>query len=302
MPLTVKYLRRIVRPWRLFGIVLLAVFLIESTVMALLPRILPDDSGVGFAALVDSVLLTVVLAPVLWWFIIQPLQILVQVRTQLLHRALSAQEDERARIARDLHDGVGQSLTCLLVGLRAAEEVSDDEKVRGQLGELRKMVTATHDEIRRLSRGLRPTVLDDVGLFAALERLCEDVTAASAVSVTVQITGESISRLPQHLETTCFRVAQEAIANAIRHGGAEQVVVALHRADDHVELTIRDNGQGVQGGALDGRSHPRDRQEMWSIRERIHLLGGSVHVETRHDEGTLVVCRFPIESGAVENA
>lgn len=302
MPLTVKYLRRIVRPWRLFGIVLLAVFLIESTVMALLPRILPEDSGVGFAALVDSVLLTVILAPVLWWLIIRPLQILVQVRTQLLYRALSAQEDERARIARDLHDGVGQSLTCLLVGLRAVEEVSNEEKVRGQLGELRKMVTATHDEIRRLSRGLRPTVLDDVGLFAALERLCEDVTAASAMSVTVQITGESMSRLPQQLETTCFRVAQEAIANAIRHGGAEQVVVALHLAVDHVELSIRDNGQGVQDGGLDGQPSSRDRQGMWSIRERSHLLGGSVRVETQYGAGTLVVCRFPLGAGADEHA
>jgi signal transduction histidine kinase len=302
MPMTVRYLRRIVRPWRLFGIVLLAVFLIESMVMALLPRLLPRDSGVGFTALVDSVLLTVVLAPVLWWLIIQPLQILVRVRTQLLHRALSAQEDERARIARDLHDGVGQSLTCLLVGLRATEEMSHEEAVGKQLGELRKVVAATHDEIRRLSRGLRPTVLDDVGLVEALERLCEDVTAASAVHATVHVTGENLGRLPQHLETTCFRVVQEAIANSIRHGGAEKVAVTLHRTVDHVELSIRDNGQGLEEDTAAGETATRDRPGMWSIRERIQLLGGLVHVETKRGEGTIVACRFPIDVEGTEHA
>ena len=156
----------IVNPRRLFLVVLGLIFGVEATVMLLLPVLLPKGASAPYTAIFDACLLTVMLAPLMWWLVIRPLRSLAETRTELLARVLSAQEEERGRIARDLHDGLGQSLTCLTVGLRAVEERSSDEAVRQHVQELRRIGSETHQEIRRLATGLRPSVLDDLGLAA----------------------------------------------------------------------------------------------------------------------------------------
>ncbi len=314
MPLTIKNIQQIVRPWRLYVFILIAVFTIEAAVMLVLPWVLPPDSHFLFEAILDALLLTAILAPLLWRYIIHPLQVLVTLRTQLLRRLLTAQEVERGRIARDLHDGLGQSLTCLLVGLRAAQELSTEESVRSHLEELRRVGGSVHDELRRLSRGLRPTVLDDVGLAAALERMCEDASASSGCEITCVVNDTPRKRLPPHVETTCFRIVQEAITNALRHGRAKSIGVVLHVANDAVSIVVcnaaddspaelpaqpaHDSSAELNFGSLRKANAPPVPPEafrLWTIRERVQLLDGVVDVESRDDGSTCVTCRIPLE-------
>lgn len=295
MPQSIKNLRKTVRPWRLFLVVLVSVFVLEAAVMFVLPLLLPARSGYIVEAMIDALLLTIMLAPVLWLLVIRPLQVLVDVRTQLLQRVLTAQEDERGRIARDLHDGLGQSLTSLLVGLRAVEEISTEPQVRQQLDELRRIGGETHEEIRRLARGLRPAVLDDVGLAAAIDRLCADVEQASGGRVRVWFEYDESHRLPPAVETACFRIVQEALANAIRHGNCSEIEVQLDVTSDEVGLSVRDNGSGSPAAPRPSPADTQDPFRLWTIRERVALLGGSVQIELPTSGGTRVTCRIPVD-------
>jgi signal transduction histidine kinase len=238
------------RPGRLFAIVLAAVFAIETLLMIVLPEVLPDRHRDWLMVLADGLVLTAVLAPILWVAVIRPLQQLVVIRTGLLRRVLTIQEEERGRVAREMHDGLGQSLTSMLVGLRAVEELTVEPLVKRHLEDLRRIASATHDEVRRIARGLRPSALDDVGLMAALERLSQDVSAATAGQVEVVVAGGADGpaiRLESAVETACFRIVQEATANAIRHGGARRIRVTVARRGAVVELSIEDNGRGAAG-------------------------------------------------------
>ncbi len=295
MPQSIKNLRKTVRPWRLLLVVLVSVFVLEATVMFVLPLLLPARSGFIVEAMIDALLLTIMLAPVLWLLVVQPLQVLVDVRTQLLRRVLTTQEDERGRIARDLHDGLGQSLTSLLVGLRAVEEISTEPQVRQQLDELRRIGGETHEEIRRLARGLRPAVLDDVGLAAAIDRLCADVEQASGGRVRVWFEYDESHRLPPAVETACFRIVQEALANAIRHGNSSEIQVQLDVASGEVGLSVRDNGSGSPAASRPSPADTRDPFRLWTIRERVALLGGSMQIELPTAGGTCVTCRIPVD-------
>ncbi len=125
------------RPSTLFWIVLALIFSVEVSVMLVLPHVLPGEEGKTYYAILDACLLTSVLSPLLWRLVVVPLQVLAATRLKLLDRILEAQEEERGRIARDLHDSLGQLLTCLQVGLRAVEESTDDVALRVRLQALR---------------------------------------------------------------------------------------------------------------------------------------------------------------------
>lgn len=294
MPLSIADVRKIVKPWRLFLAVMACVFVVEAVVMASLPLLISKERSFLVQAIVDALLLTIILAPILWRIVIHPLQTLVNVRTKLLRHVLSAQEDERARIARDLHDGLGQSLTSLLVGLRAVEEMTGDERVRRHLADMRRIASDTHDEIRRLARGLRPSVLDDVGLEAAIDRFCDDVKTASGGRVTVRFERLGEDELSSDLETACFRIVQEATTNAIRHGAASQIQLRLNVRSDSLELQIQDDGRGFDSTAVDQVRGRFDPTGLWTIRERVELLGGALRVESHPNAGTLVDCQIPL--------
>lgn len=287
------------RPGRLFAIVLGSVFSIETALMLVLPELLPDRHRDLVMVLADGLVLTAVLAPILWMAVIRPLEELVVIRTALLQRVLTIQEDERGRVAREMHDGLGQSLTSMLVGLRAVEELTNEQAVRRHLEELRRIASSTHDEVRRMARGLRPSALDDVGLFAALERFCQDVFAATAGKVEVCVEGsadtESI-RIDPAVETACFRIVQEATANAIRHGGARLIRVTLARHASNLELAINDNGRGAASpAAMDGDAGESASLGLWSVRERVALLSGTVETRSRPGQGLSLLCRIPLQ-------
>ena len=284
----------IVKPWRLFLVVLGLIFAVESTVMFLLPVLLPNGASASYTALFDACLLTMMLAPLMWWLVIRPLRSLAATRTELLARVLTAQEEERGRIARDLHDGLGQSLTCLTVGLRAVEERSSDESIRQHLQELRRIGSETHQEIRRLATGLRPSVLDDVGLAAALERYLDDIRKIHSVQTKLDVDEIARSRLPNSVETALYRIVQEATTNAIRHGAATEICLIARRTPKLVELEIRDNGCGFDPQVAFRRCGEAHSFGLCSMRERVDLLSGTLNIDSHPGAGTVVTVQIPL--------
>lgn len=282
------------RPGWLFLLVLSAAFTSEVVVMVVLPYVVPTQSSFSSAALIDACLLTALLAPLLWWLVVRPLRQVADARQQLLSFALSAQENERRRIARDLHDGLGQVLTCLLVGLRTIEELSSDEQIRTQAGELRRIGGEAHDEIRRLARGLRPAVLDDAGLVPALERFLQDVRASHHVEATLTLACVEPPRLSSDIETMLYRVVQEGVSNAIRHSAATHIEVAVHCSSGAIEVSIADDGQGFDASrTLSGHAESQPFG-LLSVVERVEQAGGTVAIESNPGAGSRIHVRVPV--------
>jgi signal transduction histidine kinase len=218
---------------------------------------------------------------------------LIEVRQQLLKKLMSAQEDERRRIARDLHDEIGQALTSLLIGLRTLAEAPSLEAARGHAGDLRRIAVATLEEVRRLARGLRPSVLDDLGLAAALERYAADYAQASGIAVEVRAEDLAACRLPEEVETALYRIAQEALTNAAKHGAARHARVVVRRRPAAVHLTVADDGRGFTCQPPDGG----EQLGLTGMHERAALLNGCVNVASEPGKGTEVTVRIPVGEG-----
>ena len=281
------------KPLYLFAIVLCSIFAVEACVMLILPRLLPPDIGVEFTAFFDSCLLTVGLSPLIWWLIVRPLKRVADVRHRMLAIVLAAQEDEQRRIARDLHDGLGQTLTSMQVRLRTIEESTPDVKLQSSLRDLRQIGVGALDEIRRLVRGLRPAVLDDVGLIPALERLFDDVQASHDIDIQFRFSPSEPARLSPELETALYRILQEAIANATRHGNASKIEVDLSCNLNQINLSIRDDGIGFATTPFNYQQDKKSPFGLLSISERARLLGGSAWIESEVGNGTHVRVVLP---------
>lgn len=218
------------------------------------------------------------------------------VRERLVGQIMVAQEEERRRIARELHDGIGQTLTSLAVRLRSLEEASMQEEAASQAKTLRTIAAGAVDEVRRIARGLRPSVLDDLGLDEALRQYAREYQQAHAVVVDVQVEGGTIKRLPSAAETTLYRIVQEAMNNVARHAAAGSVSVVLHGAETMVTAIIEDDGCGFE--VRDDGLLPERGLGIQSMRERAALLNGTVEVESSLGKGTSVFVRIPLKAGA----
>lgn len=277
-----------VRPLRLFLMILGVMFTIEAIVMFILPFIIPPESTVTFGAMIDACLLTVVLAPMLWLLIVRPLQNLAATRQRLLAQALSAQENERRRIARDLHDSLGQAITSLMVGLRVIEESSTQPEVQAQVRELRRIGSETHDDVRRLARGLRPAILDDAGLMPALERYLQELSTSQQVETSLDASCHEESRFSDSIETAVFRIVQEATNNAIRHGKAKHVRVTMRCDANYLYVDVDDDGCGFEITSSNKADRTNSPFGLLSIHERACLLGGEAVISSRPGRGTHV--------------
>jgi len=291
-----------IQPLRLFLLVLGVLFVIESIVMFVLPLLVPAGSGVAYGAVVDACLLTVILAPMLWFLIVKPLQETASLRQKLLAFAFSAQEAERRRIARDLHDSLGQSLTSLLVGLRTIEESSLDQKVIEQVQVLRRIGADTHDEVRRLARGLRPSLLDDLGLLPALERYLDEIAATQHLPTELNQNCKTTERLPGEVETAAYRIVQEAVTNGIRHGGATHVRVEMQCSPNQLTISIHDDGKGFDVASAMKAINSSSPFGLLSLQERAFLLGGEARIVSSPDAGTMVQVNIPLAPQEVVNA
>ncbi len=211
-------------------------------------------------------------------------------RVGLLKRLLSAEDQERRRIARELHDETGQSLTTLLVGLRAIGDITGLGEVRSMAERLRDVAAHTVDDVGRLARGLHPAVLDDKGLVAAARRHASDFAKAFGVVVDLRVHGSVPRRLAPLAQSTMYRILQEALTNVARHARAHVVGVVLKHKDAMLELVIRDDGVGFYpAAALSAASG----LGLHGMQERVALLGGSVEIESRPGHGTTIRARIP---------
>ena len=188
----------------------------------------------------------------------------------------------------------------MLLGLRAAAEVPTFEEARARLGELRGITSSLLDEVRRLARGLRPSVLDDLGLAAALERYAADYTQAHGIAVDVVAPDLALVRLPAEVETALYRIVQEALTNVLKHAAAKAVSLVVWRelgGSSGVHLTVEDDGCGFDCDALlqaPGWAFADKGLGLVDIRERAALLNGSATLESRLGSGTTVHVYIPL--------
>jgi signal transduction histidine kinase len=223
-----------------------------------------------------------------------------QVRTgraqlQTLSRQLmEAQESERRQIARELHDEIGQALTALKINIRSLQRLREAAALTSSLQENLDIIEGVLRQVRDLSLDLRPPMLDDLGLVAALRWYLD--RQAKLAGFEARFTTDPLPGRPaSYIETTCYRVAQEALTNVVRHAQARQVRVELRRRDGQAELIVRDDGVGFDvQAALQGARHGSSFGVL-GMQERVLLAGGRIEIESAPGQGTEVRACFPVE-------
>lgn len=210
-------------------------------------------------------------------------------RRQLLDKVIATQEDEHRRIARELHDSTSQSLTSLIVGLRMMETQCAQCASPTKASDLRQVASKTLEEVHDLSMRLRPHVLDDLGLAAALERLASEWQARYKIPVDVAI--QLSERLPGEVETAIYRIVQEALTNIARHAGAHSASILVERHGDIVRAIVEDDGVGFDAATNHGERH----LGLLGMRERAELLNGTLTVESTAGHGASIFIEIPLE-------
>ena len=222
-------------------------------------------------------------------------------RKQLLERAMTVQEEERRRIARELHDETSQALTSLLVRLQILEQSASLPTVLTSLGDLRGEVVRTLDRVHELALELRPRVLDDLGLVAALRRHLRDFEVKFRLGVDFQVLGLNEQRLPSEVETALYRIAQEALLNVVRHAEAKSVSVLLEKRGLSVALVVEDDGKGFDAGQVMGSRPHKENLGLYGMQERASLVDGTVTIESSPGSGTSLFVEIPLEPEASSN-
>ena len=202
-------------------------------------------------------------------------------------RALAAQEEERRRIAQDLHDEVGQSLTVVLLSTRRALDLSAGE-VEQELLVIQDSARSGLEEVKRIVQGLRPGVLEDLGLITALSAMVKEFEARSAIDVQLHLPADPLP-LPGQTELVIFRVGQEALTNVSRHATASTLVVGLSTEGGSVTLSVVDDGHGIDA--------PAPGEGIRGMRERALAVGGDLRISSVPGGGTEVCLRVPVAAG-----
>lgn len=217
---------------------------------------------------------------------------------------LRAQEEERGRIARDLHDEVNQALTAVLLRLEALDHDAPPE-LRAELAETKRIANQAMEELLRLARQLRPSALDDHGVVAAIDTQLKRFSDQTGVDVEVRTRGR-VTTLSEDQESVLYRVVQEALSNVAQHARATRVALDLVAAERSLTLRMRDDGVGFEGGDGNGAPSPSGRIGLEGMAERARLVGGELNVVSAPGQGTVVTLRFPHEptpgAGASERA
>lgn len=277
-----------VSPLRVFALVLAIVFAVEYAIMALLAIAVPVPRTGAALSLIDSLALVAALCPALWLLVVRPLRRLVAERGALLARTLTVQEEERARLARDLHDELGQAQTAVLLGLRSVANARTLDEARERAESVHAIAVGAVESTRRMARGLSPSVLTDFGLSEAVGRVCEDVSAATGIDITRTV-DTGTDRLPPSIEIAAYRVVQEALTNAVKHADATSIDVRLRLEDERLILEIIDNGRGLPDTDDTGPG-----LGLAGMRQRVVLLGGEFRVTSGPASGTILRAAIPV--------
>jgi signal transduction histidine kinase len=214
---------------------------------------------------------------------------------EVLRRLVAAEETERGRVSRELHDRLGQDLTALKLGLQIVrKQGACPPTLRESVGKLGSLADSMMRDLHRLAWELRPAALDDFGLELALRRYADEWAALSGVAVDFESGGVTARRLAREVETTLYRVAREALTNVFRHANAKRVSVLLQRRADHVSLIVEDDGRGFDAAAVLRAPAAQAKLGLLGMQERAKLAGGSAEIESRPGAGTTVFVRMPL--------
>lgn len=223
-------------------------------------------------------------------------------------RVIYAQEEERQRIARELHDDTGQLLTLLLIRLKLLESQPGAEALEDQIAELRGLVSGAIDRVRQLALNLRPPALDQLGLLPALRSLVSTYTANTHIAVKLDLSREPV-RLSPERTIAVYRIAQEALTNIAKHAGAHMVMMTVQVVGDMLDLQVRDDGRGfdpvalakpaqrVSGGGVGGSAEANGGPGvgLFGMEERARLAGGTLRIQSRPGRGTFVQLTVPMD-------
>jgi PAS domain S-box-containing protein len=212
----------------------------------------------------------------------------------LLERVFETQEQERRRIARELHDEAGQLMASLLVGLRALDDAATIDDAKAQSRRLRAVAVKALDEVGRLARGLHSSVLDDHGLAVALQRYVAEYSTTHNIAVDLTLDETDARNLSPAVQLAVFRVVQEALTNVVKHSGATAIRVRVARSANGLKTTIADNGRGFEADAVS--AHSEAHLGLQSMRERVAILGGTLRIRSGA-RGTTIAVRVPLGPG-----
>lgn len=222
-----------------------------------------------------------------------------EIRQKLLGKVISAQEEERKRIARELHDETSQSLTSILIGLSLLNDEKDKNEREKEVQKLRKLVQQTLEEVHETAWQLRPSILDKFGLKTALERYIEDYRNKHDIDIDLYISEMDI-RLSNEIETTIYRITQEALTNVVRYAKAQNVSVIIERIDRTLTLIIEDDGIGFDYDKVKNRDPSKHNFGLIGMQERASLIGGKFTIESKIGKGTTLFVKIPISYEGVK--
>jgi len=211
----------------------------------------------------------------------------------LVVRIIEAQERERQRLSRQMHDGPAQSLTNLILQAEICERLfdTDPDRARTELTNLKTAVAATFQKVKGFILNLRPMMLDDLGVVPTLRRYVDSFAENSGVSTHLTVTGKE-GRLESYKEVTIFRIIQELLNNACEYSHATSIQINLDMGDDLVRVSVEDNGSGFEPSEL--ASQTADQLGLATIRERVEMLGGQIHFDSGLGRGTKVSFELPV--------
>ena len=210
-----------------------------------------------------------------------------RVARDVVQRVVAAQEVERRRLARELHDETGQTLTSILLGLKSVEERAEDRGIRDAVAELGRQVANAMQDVRRIALELRPKVLDDYGLVSALERLASSFQTQTGIAVDLEAQ-IGTGRLPNEVETALYRIVQEGLTNMAKHADPTRASVLVTPKNGSVLLVLEDDGRGFDPKRKNGGLG------LEGMRERVELLEGRMTIESRAGAGTTLVVEVPV--------
>jgi two-component system sensor histidine kinase UhpB len=210
-------------------------------------------------------------------------------------RAINAQEEERVRIARSLHDDTAQSISMLIIHLDRLSTLvpADRPDIIRYISDAQNVATRLLENLRKIIWDLRPSILDDLGLFSAIRWFARSNLEKGGIRVDFRADSEGM-RLPSHIETMLFRIAQEAISNILRHANASKVSIRLWTADGQVWLEIQDDGRGFDIEKISGEALDRKQLGLLGIQERASLVHGGVEIESSPESGTCLQVHIPL--------
>ncbi len=226
----------------------------------------------------------------------------LQARYQIGQRIIRIHEEERKRVAREIHDGPAQDLANVVLQAEICEKMFGAGRQREAMDEIKQLkaqVKVSLQEVRKIIHNLRPMALDDLGLVPALKRILEEAEEASQLETELLVFGKN-QRLPSTVEVAVFRTVQEAVNNCRKHAKARRLVVKLEFLDTQISAVVEDNGQGFDEAAVRGRLADGSHFGLFGMRERIELIGGQWKLRSSPGEGTRITLAIPLENATKE--